>query len=170
MLQIHNTFLISDHCMDLRERAGGDKDLFSVEKKLKRLQKKQELRNQKAYEREQKKVDVFNLLNDKLLNAHKKENASQTKKQHREEIKKETCRNLNVASLKIDEDIKRVEREIYKIKESLVRHSDNRSQVNKNLKMKLTEMQHELKGLHAKALNIKNEQSIRNDKKKMTVF
>lgn len=156
--------------MHLREKAGGDKDLFSVEKKLKRMQKKQEARNQKNYEREKNKVDVFNLLNDTLLNIQKPESLVTTKKQHREEIKAETSRNLNVASLKIDEDIKRAEKDLYKIKESLSRHSDVRTQMNKSLKSQLTVKQNELKSLQAKAQNIKNEQNLRNDKKKLTVF
>lgn len=156
--------------MHLREKAGGDKDLFSVEKKLKRLQKKQEARNQKIYEHEKKKVDVFNLLNDTLLNIRKPESLVTTKKQHQEEIKAETSRNLNVASLKVDEDIKRVERDLYKIRESLTRHADVRTQMNKSLKSKLLVKQNELKTLHAKAQNIKTEQNLRSDKKKLTVF
>lgn len=156
--------------MQLRENAGGDKNLFSVERKLKRLQKRQEVQNQKTYEREKKKVDIFNFLNDTLINASNMESANVSKKQHREQIKTETSRNLNVASLKVDEDIKRIERELYKIKESLTRHSDVRTQMNKGLTSQLYSKQNDLKNLQAQALNIKNEQNIRNDKKKLTIF
>ncbi|KAF5295086.1 hypothetical protein FQA39_LY13237 [Lamprigera yunnana] len=159
-----------DHCMNLREKAGGSKDLFSIEKKLKQLQKKQEKRNQKAYEREKQKVDVFNFLNETLFNEKDRQTPGTSKRNHRNDIKMESSRNLNVASLKIDEDIKRAERELYKIKESLSRHRDTRSQIHKTLKQKLFTKQQELQTLQVKSSNIISEQSIRNDKKKLTVF
>ncbi|KAK5650106.1 hypothetical protein RI129_001135 [Pyrocoelia pectoralis] len=159
-----------DHCMNLREKAGGDKDLFNVEKKLKRLAKKQEKKNLKAYEREKKKVNVFNFLNETLAGKSSAPTTSVSKSKHRQEIKTETSRSLNVASLKIDEDIKRVERDLIKIKESLCRQSDSHSQVHKGLKLKLSAKQRELQTLKMKAVNIASEQSLRSDKKKMTVF
>lgn len=155
--------------MELREKCGGDKDLFSAERKLKRLQKKQEIKNQQIYERNQKRVDVFSLLNETILNQPQGEN-SISKREHREEIKKETSRNLNVASMKIEEDMRRVQRDMFKIKDSLTRHSDVRTQMNKNLRSQLANKQNELDSLQAKALNIKNEQSHRSDKRKLTVF
>lgn len=156
--------------MDLREKCGGDKDLFSAERKLKRLQKKQELRNEQIYEKKKRQVDVFSLLNETILNAPKLDAQSASKKTHREEIRKESCRNLNVASLKIEEDMKRIERDMFKIRDSLSRHSDVRTQMNKNLRGQLASKENELKSLQAQALNIKNEQSNRSDKKKLTVF
>lgn len=155
--------------MELKEKCGGDKNLFSAERKLKRLQKKQEIKNQQIYEKSKKRVDVFSLLNETILNQPKDQNST-CKKKHREEIKKETSRNLNVASLKIEEDMRRIQRDMFKIKDSLTRHTDKRSQMNKNLKNQLASKQSELESLQAKALNIKNEQSNRNDKKKLTVF
>lgn len=156
--------------MHLREKAGGDKDLFSVERKLKRLQKRQEKQNIKAYEREKKKVNVFNFLNNTLSSKTNDEAAVVSKSKHRLEIKKESSRNLNVASLKIDEDIKKIERELYKIKESLKRYSDVNSQMHKTLKEKYKVKQNELQILKDKAINISHEQRSRNDKKKLTVF
>ncbi|KAF2904803.1 hypothetical protein ILUMI_01368 [Ignelater luminosus] len=159
-----------DHCMHLREKAGGDKDLFSVERKLKRLQKRQEKQNIRAYEREKKKVNVFNFLNKTLSNKNNDETAAVSKSKHRLEIKKESSRSLNVASLKIDEDIKKMERELYKIRESLKRHSDINSQMHKTLKEKYKVKQNELQILKDKAINISHEQRSRSDKKKLTVF
>lgn len=155
--------------MDLREKCGGDKDLFNAERKLKKLQKKQEIRSQQVYERSKKQVDVFSLLNETILNKPKDE-TSTSKTKHREELKKETSRNLNVASLKIEEDMKRVQQDMFKIRNSLTRHSDVRTQMNKNLRSQLANKQNELELLQAKAVNIKNEQSNRSDKKKLTVF
>ncbi|XP_031334850.1 zinc finger CCCH-type with G patch domain-containing protein-like isoform X2 [Photinus pyralis] len=159
-----------DHCMNLREKAGGDKDLFSVEKKLKRLAKKQEKKNIKAYEREKNQVNVFNFLNETLASKSSAPTPSVSKSKHRKEIKLETCRSLNVASLKIDEDIKRTERDLCQIKESLGRNLDSNSQMHKHLKLKLNAKQRDLQTLKMKAVNIASEQSLRSDKKKMTVF
>lgn len=153
--------------MKLREKAGGDANLFSVEKKLKRLQRKQEIMNQKAYEREKNKVDVFNFLNDKLNGQN---SPKVSKQQHRQEIRKESSRNLNVEGLKVDEDIKKCERDLYMIREQLNRHKDTNSQVCKSLRVKLRDKQDMLTSLHGKATNIKNEQSLRSDKKKLTIF
>lgn len=155
--------------MLLRENAGGDKDLFSVERKLKRLQKRQEAQNQKVYEQEKKKVNIFNFLND-TLSVSKDPGNSISTKEHRKHIKSETLRNLNISSLKTEEDIRRVERELYKIKESLTRHSDARTQMHISLKSKLIMKQEELRDLQAKMQDIKNERSIREDQKKLTIF
>ncbi|KAF5273034.1 hypothetical protein FQR65_LT04776 [Abscondita terminalis] len=159
-----------DHCMVLREKAGNSKDLFSIERKLKQLQKKQEKRNQKAYEREKRKIDVFNFLNETVAREKTETAPTISKNKHRQDIKTETSRSLNVASLKIDEDIKRIERELFKIRESLSRHRDSQSQINKTLKQKLIAKQQELQTLKMKSSNITNEQSLRNDKKKLTIF
>lgn len=156
--------------MQLRENAGGDKDLFSVERKLKRLQRKQEAQSQKIYENEKKKVNIFNFLNDTLSGSKNTDNPTKNTKEHRKHIKSETLRSLNISSLKIEEDIRRVERELYKINESLTRHSDARTQMHINLKSKLIMKQEELKNLQAQMVNIKNERSIREDQKKLTIF
>lgn len=156
--------------MELREKCGGDKDLFSAERKLKRQQKKQEIKNQQIYEKNKRKVDVFSLLNDTILNQPKGTESATSKRKHREELRKETSRNLNVASLKIEEDMKRIQNDMFKIRDSLSRHSDVRTQMNKNLRSQLASKQNELEVLQAKASNIKNEQSNRSDKKKLAVF
>lgn len=155
--------------MQLRENAGGDKNLFSAERKLKRLQRRQEVLSRKAYEREKNRTDVFNFMNENL-SVKRRETHQEIKSNHRKEIKDESRRSLNVASLQVEEDIKRCERDLWRINESLTRHTDDRSQMHRNLKMKRNVKMNELKILQAKAVNIKNEQNVRNDKKKLTIF
>lgn len=55
-----------DHCMILRENAGGDKDLFSVERKMQRQKKKMEQQRRKQYQKEKQreKNNVFNFMNN----------------------------------------------------------------------------------------------------------
>lgn len=156
--------------MTLRENAGGDENLFSVERRLKKIQKQQEKRNEKAYEREKQKKDVFKFLNDTLVLSKNIKNPQKTKSKHRLELKTETNRDLNVASLKIEDDIKKVEMDLFKIKESLIRHNNPDTAMNKNLRAKLISKQEELKKLHDYSKNVKNEQNLRKDHKKLTVF
>lgn len=163
--------MFTDHCMKLREKANGDKDLFSAERKLKRLQKKQESRNQKAYEREKSKTDIFNFLNHTLAEENSiSESSSLTKSEHRQQIKNENARSLNVASLKIEENIRKVEKNIAKIKDTMKRHPNKNSPLYKNLFNQLNLNQHELKRLQDRSINIRNEQSVRRGKKTLTVF
>lgn len=54
--------------MELREFAGGDKDLFSAERKMRKQQRKLEQQREKQYQRDKQKEDsnVFNFLNKTL--------------------------------------------------------------------------------------------------------
>ncbi|XP_022900628.2 zinc finger CCCH-type with G patch domain-containing protein [Onthophagus taurus] len=164
-----------DHCMHLREKSGGDKNLFSVERKMKRLQKRQEKINEKLYEKEKNKTNVFDFLNDTLtltknVNQNNVQNGNVKGNQSfRDEIKGETSRSLNVSILKIEEEVKRIERELFKIKDSLTRHQRG-SQIYKSLKMKQHHCLHQIQVLEERKKNIKCEQSVRSDKKKLTIF
>ncbi|KAJ8947035.1 hypothetical protein NQ318_019927 [Aromia moschata] len=153
----------SDHCMKLREQAGDDKDLFSVERKLKKMQRKQELQNQKAYERQCKKVDVFNFINETLSEGNNQK--SEDSHTERQKIKKECSRSLNIRSLQIADNIRRIERDLETLKNSLARHTDASSNIHLKLKDKLVYRQDQLKMYQTQALMIRNEQSLRNDKK-----
>lgn len=51
--------------MKLKEQSGGD-SLLKTEKKLRRLKKKQLERQKAKYEKEKKRVNVFDFLNSKL--------------------------------------------------------------------------------------------------------
>lgn len=152
-----------DHCMQLRELSGG-KDLFSTEKRLKKEQKRQEALSRKAYERQKEKTDVFEFLNKTISSTSSK------KQDVRQNIKEGTNRDLNVASLKVDEDIKRVEIELVKIKESLTRHNNPKTTMHTSLQQRLASKQNELQRLHDYGKKVRFEQTLRKDKKKLTVF
>lgn len=59
--------------MTLRENAGGDKDLFSVERKMQRQKKKLEQQRQKEYlrEKQREKNNVFTFINNTFGNKRK---------------------------------------------------------------------------------------------------
>lgn len=152
--------------MKLKEQADGDKDLFSVEKKMKRLQKKQEIQSKKAYERELKKQDVFTFINKTF----QQKTEDKGPRQERDNLKQDTSRNLNIKSLQVEKDIKDAERDLQNIQNSLARHTDVTSDVYKKLKNRFLERQGDIQNFQRQAQNIKCEQSLRDNKKKMTVF
>lgn len=174
-----------DHCMTLREQANGDKNLFSVEKKLKRQQERTERQNIKAYEREKQKEDnIFNFLNQNILNnmpstsaaaaaaaaaLMKKDANRSSSKSSPIDYKTQTNRNLNVESLKIGEDIRKMEREIQKLQESLRRHKDG-TQMSQQLNMQLDIRKTELDRMKKSESCLQKEQNIRKDKTKLTIF
>lgn len=164
----YKIIFFSDHCMSLREQAGNDKDLFSVERKLKRLQRRQEMQNKKAYEKQSKEVDVFKFINKTIGDSGGGDRTDRI--EERQRIKKECSRSLNIKSLQIADNIRKVERDLEKLKDSLSRHTDVTSNIHLKLKDKLVYRQDQLKMYQTQALMIRNEQSLRNNKKKMTVF
>jgi hypothetical protein len=52
--------------MALKEKAGGDVNLFKVEKRLRRLQRKHEQQSQQQYERDNQQTNIFDFINTKL--------------------------------------------------------------------------------------------------------
>ncbi|XP_055846052.1 zinc finger CCCH-type with G patch domain-containing protein isoform X2 [Episyrphus balteatus] len=160
-----------DHCMELREAANGDQDLFSVEKKLKQNQKRQETLNAKAYARESKKTDVFSFLNGTILGSETQavESKPSTNPTMKNAFKNHTTKTLNVESVRIADDIRKKEREILKVKESMRRHQAG-SDVHKRLKMQLEAKNQELGGLKKNETSLAKEQMSRKTKDKLCVF
>lgn len=70
-------FYSPDHCMQLREFAGGDKDLFSAERKMRKQQRKLDQQRERQYQRDKQKEDsnVFNFINKTLGDKRKSEKA-----------------------------------------------------------------------------------------------
>lgn len=165
-----------DHCMALREQANGDKDLFSVEKRLKRQQAKQEILNARAYEREKNNQDVFNFINNTVLNSIPSTSTSTSSfdternaKRPKIDLKSHTTKKLNVESLKIGEDIKKMEKEIRKMEESLRRQKDG-TQLSQQLNMQLDIRKTELDRMRKSENCLQQEQVLRKDKTKLTIF
>lgn len=162
-----------DHCMALREQANGDRNLFSVERKLKRQQEKQEAISARAYESEKQKQDIFSFLNQSILNnmpsTSGNHSSNKDSKRAKMDIKTQTNRKLNVESLKIGEDIRKMEKEIQKLQESLRRQNDG-SQMSQQLNMQLDIRKTELDRMKQSESCLQTEQTLRKDKSKLTIF
>lgn len=163
-----------DHCMELRERANGDKDLFNVERKLKKQQKKQEEINVRAYERNRQNVNVFNFLNDNVLASLG--SCSETdmvplnqSNEEKIDFKGHSTKNLNVAGFKIAEDIKKLEKDIQNVKSSMARQQRGTPVYNK-LSGQLNLKNLELTNLKKSEKSVTSEQVFRKDTSKLTIF
>ncbi|CAG2057154.1 unnamed protein product [Timema podura] len=157
-----------DHCMNLKEQAGGDENLFKVEKRLKRLQQKHEKQQEKQFEKEKNRVGVFDFLNNTLGGTEGSPETSNNKQENKG-LKSESSRGLNMVSFRVGEEIRRTEREMVKLQESLARH-DEGSQTHTKLTSKLTDKQNELQQLQASERSIDKERNQRMDRKKLSVF
>lgn len=158
-----------DHCMELRENAGGDENLFSVERRMRKQQQKLEQQRQKQYQREKEREEnnVFNFINATLGDKPKSDARNISK--GKSSLKTESNRQLNVASFQIGENILRLERESAKLKESLSRHTKGSVHYN-NIVMKYNEKQKELVGLRASEKSIAAEQDQRKNRAKLSIF
>lgn len=169
-----------DHCMELREKANGDRDLFSVERRLKRNKRAQEQRNVKAYEREvRNNVDVFSFMNDTVFAGMSSGSGGGSQKgaaapptgvqPTKQDLKSHSNKNLNVTGYKIEQDIRKVEQEIYKLRESMTRHKCG-TPIFDQLRRKLDDQTGTLNELKRSESNVAREQAFRKDKSKLTIF
>lgn len=165
-----------DHCMALREKAGGDVNLFKVEKRLRRLQQKHEQQSKRQYERDNQQMNVFDFINSKLggkigtIHDQGLEPSSASKPPSRDKgLKSESCQGLNVVGFRVGEEIRKAERDLIHLRESLSRHTQG-SPTHATICSKLEDKQGELDKLRASEHSINLEQRQRKDRKKLTVF
>lgn len=156
-----------DYCMELREAANGDKDLFNAEKKMQKNQRKQNVIRAKAYERESKRIDVFSFINEKILATPRNIEESSFLKNS---LHRQTSKSLNVESVKVADDIRRKEREIAAVKGSLKRNANGCGKLYNQLKQKLQVKRQELNVLQIEQKNLSQEQSSRKTKESLSVF
>lgn len=78
---------------------------------------------------------------------------------------------LNVQSLQISEDIRRAERDIIRLKQSIQRQSDRGDLASvSQIRSRLAEKEKELDGLRASDRTITDEQKQRKSSSKLTIF
>ncbi|XP_045502317.1 zinc finger CCCH-type with G patch domain-containing protein [Colias croceus] len=156
-----------DHCLALTERAG-TQDPLKVEQRLKRLQKKEEERNKRAYEREKERErrNVFNFLNKTLGDGAEKSEPTTTTCI---DIKQSSSKDLNIEQFKIEEDSRKIENEIIKLRNTLCKYPAG-TNGNRNITNQIAEKNKELAALKQKGQQITREQKLRKDKQKLTMF
>lgn len=159
-----------DACMELREAANGDKDYFSVERKLQRAQRRQKKANEKAYVRESQRTDVFSFLNSSVLGSDNKQQAEpDAKKAKANYLQQHSTKTLNVETVRIADDIRRKQRDIAKVQQSLDRNTGD-VQLQKRLQAQMHNQKQELATLQAQERSLSKEQQTRKSKNKMFEF
>lgn len=168
-----------DHCMELKEAAGADENLFKVEKRLKRLQKKEEQRQKQLLDKEKQNKNIFDFINSKL--GGKKGNIDDLhfgnldskdlskEKVSRKALQSKSCKNLNVVSLQVDQEIKRAKQDLVRMQESLDRHQEGSASY-KHIQRQMFDKQNDLKQLQLSETSINQEHKRRKDHKKLTIF
>lgn len=84
-------------------------------------------------------------------------------------LKSESCQGLNVIQFRVGEEIRKAERDLIRLQESLSRHTQG-SPTHATIFSKLEGRQGELNKLRASERSISLEQSQRKDRKKLAVF
>lgn len=139
---------------------------LQVEQRLQRLQKKEEERNKRAYEREKEKEkrNVFNFINKTIGDNDEAPTTS-----HSVNVKEFSNKVLNIEQFKITEDVKKLEREIIKLNTSMGKYPLGTPGY-RSLSSQIAEKNKELDTLRRRDQQITREQNNRKDKAKMTVF
>jgi hypothetical protein len=165
----------------------GGGDALTVEKTLKRQQAREEKREVKRAEREKGNTSVFDFINNKLggKRGSVKElitNESSLRKDKKPSTSKsddasgkssaagKSSNSLNVESFKIGEEIRRVQKDLVKLKDSYSRLKDRDPKSAKAVEIRLKEKQETLRALHGREKSLHNKQSIHNEKKKLAIF
>lgn len=150
-----------DYNMEQNER----KQQETVEEQLKRQSLRQQKISENNYSR--KGADgVFNFLNNTICSS--KPSTSGTIKKPAE-VKTQSKAQLNLSSFKIEEDIKKVKKSLEHLQGSSKRHSGG-SAASKSISRQLADKQSELLSLEKQLSDINNEQKMRKDKSKLTIF
>ncbi|XP_055386822.1 zinc finger CCCH-type with G patch domain-containing protein [Condylostylus longicornis] len=161
-----------DHCMELRELANGDENLFSVERKMMKDQQKAELKSAKQYGKEINRSDMFSFLNENILTGslqNEDSNKKNIQKPNSSDYKNHSNKNLNVESVRIADDIRKKEKEIEKLQQSLKRHVSGSDMHNKLLKIRSAK-DLELENLKKSEHYLSKEQNARKNKNKLDIF
>ncbi|XP_015126841.1 zinc finger CCCH-type with G patch domain-containing protein [Diachasma alloeum] len=161
-----------DHCMELRENAAGDNNLFTVERRL--LKQKHKIDQQFAKqsdnrEKKQRGKDIFDFINNSLSDKHGETSEASSSSKCKNSFRAATNRGLNVANFQVGENITKLERESLLLMNSLRKHAKGSIPYN-NIVIQYNDKQAELTNLRSQQKNIVSEQNHRKDKTKLSVF
>jgi hypothetical protein len=156
-----------DTFMDLKEKKTRmGQPCSSVEKLLKRSQKKHALKERKLAESRKSESSVFDFIN---LRLSLRKN-SKMKKPEPVAVSKQSCKLLKKDFLTIGEDVKKVAKDISLMRQSIKRAEGRDPTTEAIMRRKLEELEKKKQDLVIVENNILKEQKSRSDKKKLTEF
>jgi len=152
-----------DECIQLRERGQNP----SIKKRRLKKEKRKGEKIKARYD-QPNQANVFDFLNKRL--SYEKGSASTSKQTTTSEnFKKSTTKNLNVQAIRVEEDIKKVGKELQHLQKSLLRNSSDKI-VSGQIKSKISAMEDQLHGLRQKEKSVIREQKSRQAHQKLTIF
>jgi len=163
LLPVPAKIYIPGKSIDFNMQHGSGK---TVEEKLKSESARREKQEAEA-ERRAAKADVFSFINNTLGTSSKA--TPQTPPAESKNVKEQTKKQLNVSIFQLDEDIRKCDKAIEKLKETLKRQT-NESVASKITQQKISQEQKHLDALKRKQNEISKEQKTRQDKSKLTIF
>ena len=180
-----------DYCMNLKEKYGnsdsGHSSIFSAEKVLEKARKKEEIKNLRKLKREKNQAkreqSFFDLLNSKLVSKEsmagnkattsgkhislKKTSVNSTSSKQKAD-KKSQEQALKLEGMKTFDEIKRKEKEIERLEQSLKRYKNSGDR--EILSRKLQKERSYLSNLKSREKSINQEQSRQGSRKKLEIF
>ncbi|ODN03324.1 Zinc finger CCCH-type with G patch domain-containing protein [Orchesella cincta] len=149
-----------DACMELKEKAQ-DGNLFSAEKRRIKLHRKAEKQRAKlAVQKPKKEATVFEFLNSKLT--IRKNQAAPRKDDA--DLRKQSSSHLNKRLFGLNENMKQVQKDIAKTKQSMKRHKDRDKNTYNVMEKKLEVLEGRRRELNSMQNNVTHEQKLRSDK------
>ncbi|GAB1600587.1 zinc finger CCCH-type with G patch domain-containing protein-like [Argonauta hians] len=170
-----------DAVMNLKEQAA-NKNLFNVLDN-KKAKKTLERKNKAAY-RKSGSTNVFDFINNKLdkkTEQHPQNSGVKIKKRKNipnesckeislQELSKKSDRTLNIQMMKTEEELRRVDREILKLHQSISRNEDRNQSIVKSIQEKLNSLEAYKSQLQVSEKAIGQQKNQRNAHKKLTIF
>lgn len=176
-----------DRIMALKEIAGR-RDMFDVTKRQEMLTKRNNEKLAKSYN-EEKKPNMFDFINQKLggkkgnlcdlvhhhsNHKNKVDRGQSAGSSHRtiteHDLKQKSDKSINIQLLKTSEEMKTVEKELAKLKQSLFRNENRDRTMTTQVKHKIASLQSYLEKLKSSEAAIQNHRQQRSDHKKLTMF
>ena len=181
-----------DWCMEAREKAGGG-DVLSVEKRMRREREREERKSRRraeaAEERDRRENSLFSFINSRVLSGVQGGSSSSSSGGGRRAAKRPTNKgnpgenndssssdsgkknsSLNVKSFHVAEEIRKVEKDVERLKASHARHTGKDAAAAAAIAAKLGERRKRLAGLRDKERRISTAKSMEEGNKKLSIF
>ncbi|XP_013410712.1 zinc finger CCCH-type with G patch domain-containing protein [Lingula anatina] len=172
-----------DKIMELQEKAG-DQSLFDVMKKERKKQKKIEEKLKTDYKKEAapnvfdfinkklggKKGDIHSLLPSQRHGSRTSKDSSKKTHINEKDLHQKSDQGMRVQQFKTDEEIRSVERQLSKLRDSHARNAGKEKKVADQIQQKISTMESYLSKLKSSAKTLSTHQKRRHDHKKLTIF
>ncbi|XP_064457349.1 zinc finger CCCH-type with G patch domain-containing protein-like [Ornithodoros turicata] len=163
-----------DKCMELREK-NMTQDSVKIQRKMLRQKEKAEAKLEAGYQKAVAEKSVFDFLNDQIFTkkhgkVHDKPDSKCKSRPGGQDLKDKSDKGLSVESLQVTEGIRKAEREISRLNQSLLRNKDKDRVMHSRVKQKIEEQHKLINQLKSRERHIHAEQQHRKGNDKLRIF